>query len=95
MGWYLDLHVFVCWIAGYSFDCKLLNASICKLLLFFLYEGNGVMEVKKILHFGSLNNVMMSVFGRLYDFGENGGEGYELEELVSEGYELLGIFNWS
>ncbi|KAJ0721985.1 putative cytochrome P450 [Helianthus annuus] len=58
-------------------------------------EQNGVVEVKKILHFGSLNNVMMSVFGRLYDFGENGGEGCELEELVSEGYELLGIFNWS
>ncbi|KAL8230750.1 hypothetical protein R6Q57_000528 [Mikania cordata] len=59
-------------------------------------EQNGVVEVKKILHFGSLNNVMMSVFGRSYDdFGENGGDGYELEKLVGEGYELLGIFNWS
>ncbi|KAD4888877.1 hypothetical protein E3N88_20950 [Mikania micrantha] len=59
-------------------------------------EQSGVVEVKKILHFGSLNNVMMSVFGRSYDdFGENGGDGYELEKLVGEGYELLGIFNWS
>jgi cytochrome P450 len=59
-------------------------------------ERNGVVEVKKILHFASLNNVMMSVFGKSYDdFGENGGDGYELEKLVSEGYELLGIFNWS
>ncbi|XP_071690055.1 cytochrome P450 78A5-like [Rutidosis leptorrhynchoides] len=57
-------------------------------------EQNGVVEVKKILHFASLNNVMMSVFGRCYDeFGF--GDGYELEKLVSEGYELLGIFNWS
>ncbi|KAI7746168.1 hypothetical protein M8C21_016246 [Ambrosia artemisiifolia] len=58
-------------------------------------EQNGVVEVKKILHFGSLNNVMMSVFGKSYDFVGNDGEGYELERLVSEGYELLGIFNWS
>ncbi|KAJ0751260.1 putative flavonoid 3'-monooxygenase [Helianthus annuus] len=57
----------------------------------------GFVEVKKLLHFASLNNVMMSVFGKSYDdFGENGGgEGHEVEKLVSEGYELLGIFNWS
>ncbi|KVI06445.1 cytochrome P450 78A5-like [Cynara cardunculus var. scolymus] len=61
-------------------------------------EKNGVVEVKRILHFASLNNVMMSVFGKSYDdFGENGGggDGHELEKLVSEGYQLLGIFNWS
>ncbi|CAI9281521.1 unnamed protein product [Lactuca saligna] len=61
-------------------------------------EENGVVEVKKILHFASLNNVMLSVFGKSYDdFSENGGsgDGSELEKLVSEGYELLGIFNWS
>ncbi|KAJ9567513.1 hypothetical protein OSB04_003479 [Centaurea solstitialis] len=61
-------------------------------------EANEGVEVKRILHFASLNNVMMSVFGRSYDdFGENGGggDGYELEKLVSEGYELLGTFNWS
>lgn len=61
-------------------------------------ENKGVVEVKKLLHFGSLNNVMMSVFGKCYDF--SGGESenvdaIELEALVSEGYELLGIFNWS
>lgn len=56
----------------------------------------GEVEVKKVLHFGSLNNVMMSVFGRSYVFGEGGeNEGCELEELVSEGYDLLGVFNWS
>ncbi|KAK9276941.1 hypothetical protein L1049_006479 [Liquidambar formosana] len=54
----------------------------------------GEVEVKKVLHFGSLNNVMMTVFGRFYEFKE-GGDGFELEKLVSEGYELLGIFNWS
>ncbi|KAI5330272.1 hypothetical protein L3X38_029670 [Prunus dulcis] len=63
-----------------------------------LMERAGEVEVRKVLHFGSLNNVMMSVFGRSYEFGEgceNDGEAHELEELVSEGYELLGIFNWS
>ncbi|KAK9054441.1 hypothetical protein SSX86_025519 [Deinandra increscens subsp. villosa] len=58
-------------------------------------DQNGVVEVKKILHFASLNNVMMSVFGKSYDEFGNGGDGYVLEKLVSEGYVLLGIFNWS
>ncbi|XP_023739186.1 cytochrome P450 78A5 [Lactuca sativa] len=60
-------------------------------------DRNGFVEIKKLLHFASLNNVMMSVFGKSYeDFdGNSGGDGYELEKLVSEGYELLGIFNWS
>jgi hypothetical protein len=60
-------------------------------------NGNGEVEVRKVLHLGSLNNVMMSVFGRSYEFGERCGtnyEGCELEGLVSEGYELLGVFNW-
>ncbi|KAG9151570.1 hypothetical protein Leryth_021889 [Lithospermum erythrorhizon] len=58
-------------------------------------ENKGVVEVKKILHFGSLNNVMMSVFGKCYDFGNENEEALMLEGLVSEGYELLGVFNWS
>lgn len=63
-----------------------------------LMEKNGEVEVKKVLHFGSLNNVMTSVFGKRYDFNENGMNddgGFELESLVNEGYELLGIFNWT
>ena len=59
-----------------------------------LMAENGEVEVKKVLHFGSLNNVMMTVFGRSYDFKE-GGDGFELEKMVSEGYDLLGSFNWS
>ncbi|KAJ3673091.1 hypothetical protein LUZ60_006465 [Juncus effusus] len=57
-------------------------------------ERNGEVKVKRFLHYGSLNSVMMSVFGRRYDFGK-GGEGDELESLVKEGYELLSVFNWS
>ncbi|KAF2556310.1 hypothetical protein F2Q68_00013325 [Brassica cretica] len=57
--------------------------------------GGGEVEVKKVIHFGSLNNVMTTVFGESYDFDEVNGDGSFLERLVSEGYELLGIFNWS
>lgn len=60
-----------------------------------LMAENGEVEVKKVLHFGSLNNVMKTVFGKCYEFGDEGGDGLELEGLVREGYELLGIFNWS
>ncbi|KAE8673255.1 Cytochrome P450 78A5 [Hibiscus syriacus] len=57
-------------------------------------KSKGEVLVKRVLHFGSLNNVMATVFGKSYDF-EKTNEGFELEELVSEGYELLGTFNWS
>lgn len=46
-----------------------------------------VVKVRKMLHSGSLNNVMMSVFGKSVD--------EEIESLVFEGYELLGMFNWT
>ncbi|KAL1216789.1 Cytochrome P450 78A5 [Cardamine amara subsp. amara] len=59
-------------------------------------ESYGEVHIKKILHFGSLNNVMSSVFGKTYNFNDsNLKENNELGHLVSEGYELLGIFNWS
>ncbi|MQM05041.1 hypothetical protein Taro_037847, partial [Colocasia esculenta] len=57
-------------------------------------ESRGAVEVRRVLHFGSLSSMMMSVFGRKVDFGK-GGDGSELEGLVSEGYDLLGMFNWS
>ncbi|GAB4855630.1 hypothetical protein Ancab_024251 [Ancistrocladus abbreviatus] len=52
---------------------------------------NEEVEVRKVLHFGSLSNVMMTVFGKRCDEREWN----ELEGLVREGYELLGMFNWS
>ncbi|EEF47738.1 cytochrome P450, putative [Ricinus communis] len=62
-----------------------------------LVERDGVVEVRKVLHFGSLNNVMKSVFGKSYEFSDkkHNVDAFELEGLVSEGYELLGSFNWS
>lgn len=56
--------------------------------------SGGSVPVREILHFGSLSNVMMTVFGRSCDFSGGGG-GSELEAMVKEGYEILGMFNWS
>ncbi|KAK4252543.1 hypothetical protein QN277_014529 [Acacia crassicarpa] len=59
-------------------------------------KENGELKVRELLHFGSLNNVMMSTFGRAYEFLDARDDGgHELEELVREGYDLLGVFNWS
>ncbi|MCD9639514.1 hypothetical protein HAX54_024096 [Datura stramonium] len=35
-----------------------------------LMETDGHVMVKRVLHFGSLNNVMRTVFGKSYDFNE-------------------------
>ncbi|KAI4326577.1 hypothetical protein MLD38_031877 [Melastoma candidum] len=61
-----------------------------------MMQNDGSVEIKKILHFGSLNNVMATVFGKRYDFygGPCLNDAEQLECMVSEGYELLGIFNW-
>ena len=56
-----------------------------------LMEKKGEVKVEKVLHFGSLNNVMMSVFGRSYGFGdewieevsEPDGVGLEKVQLAS------------
>ncbi|KAB2053183.1 hypothetical protein ERO13_A12G160500v2 [Gossypium hirsutum] len=58
-------------------------------------ESKGEVFIRRVLHLGSLSSVMATVFGKRYDFENPGLEGLQLEELVSEGYELLGIFNWS
>ncbi|OAY84166.1 Cytochrome P450 78A5 [Ananas comosus] len=58
-----------------------------------LMRRDGSVEIKRVLHFASLNSLMASVFGKTFDFAK--GEGAELEGMVREGYELLGLFNWS
>ncbi|PWA46111.1 cytochrome P450 [Artemisia annua] len=81
-------------VAGFESVRKDIGLKMVKKVLISM-ECNGFVEVKKMLHYGSLNNVMMTVFGKCYeDFSEN-GDGFELEKMVSEGYELLSIFNWS
>lgn len=54
---------------------------------------NGAVSLRKHLQLAALNNIMGSVFGRRYDAVCD--ELRELEEMVREGFELLGAFNWS
>ncbi|XP_047319365.1 cytochrome P450 78A3-like [Impatiens glandulifera] len=49
--------------------------------------------VRDVVRRASLNNMMCSVFGR--NFGFNLADRDELGELVDEGYDLLGMVNWS
>ncbi|KAG7987369.1 hypothetical protein I3843_03G130700 [Carya illinoinensis] len=58
-------------------------------------EINGTVFLRKHLQAASLNNIMGSVFGKRYDPAHDSEELDELKEMVTEGFELLGAFNWS
>ncbi|XP_028783247.1 cytochrome P450 78A7-like [Neltuma alba] len=55
----------------------------------------GTVSLRKHLQAASLNNIMGSVFGKRYDPSIKSEELKELEDMVREGFELLGAFNWS
>ncbi|KAK7826992.1 cytochrome P450 78A3 [Quercus suber] len=57
-------------------------------------QGQSV-SVRQLLKRASLNNMMCSVFGCKYSLDSSNEEVEELERLVGEGYELLGLLNWS
>ncbi|KAL3693241.1 hypothetical protein R1sor_006892 [Riccia sorocarpa] len=56
-------------------------------------SSDGSVAVRTHLQHAALNNIMGSVFGRRYDF--HSSEGKQLKEMVREGFELLGAFNWA
>ncbi|XP_062091324.1 cytochrome P450 78A3-like [Humulus lupulus] len=58
-------------------------------------SGEPGLRVREVLKRASLNNMMCSVFGRVYELDSANNELHELRELVDEGYELLGLLNWS
>lgn len=56
------------------------------------------LAIREVVKRASLNNMMCSVFGRKYEleFGASmNNEVEELKGLVDEGYDLLGMLNWS
>uniref|UniRef100_A0A0E0KF29 Uncharacterized protein n=1 Tax=Oryza punctata TaxID=4537 RepID=A0A0E0KF29_ORYPU len=55
-------------------------------------DDGGEIGMRRVLHAASLDHVMDTVFGTLYDGDSQ--EGAELEAMVKEGYDLLGMFNW-
>lgn len=59
------------------------------------YECKGVVRVRPHLQGAALNNIMGSVFGRRFDMSCSCEEVKKLREMVDEGFELLGAFNWA
>ncbi|KAL5217629.1 hypothetical protein ABZP36_018313 [Zizania latifolia] len=60
--------------------------------LSFVAANDGDVAVRRVLHAASLDHVMDTVFGTHYDAASQ--KGAELEAMVKEGYDLLGMFNW-
>ncbi|KAI4383502.1 hypothetical protein MLD38_009333 [Melastoma candidum] len=58
-------------------------------------KHNGSVLLRDHLQLVSLNNIMGSVFGKTYDPAHNSRELSKLKEMVREGFEILGAFNWS
>ncbi|CAK9154201.1 unnamed protein product [Ilex paraguariensis] len=55
---------------------------------------HGAVVLRKHLQLASLNSIMGLVFGKKYD-PMHESDARELHEIVREGFELLGAFNWS
>ncbi|KAF8026703.1 hypothetical protein BT93_F3241 [Corymbia citriodora subsp. variegata] len=55
----------------------------------------GVVVLRKHLQNAALNNIMGTVFGKRYDMSASSDEVDDLRDIVKEGFELLGAFNWS
>ncbi|KAJ4966368.1 hypothetical protein NE237_018217 [Protea cynaroides] len=72
-------------------DCTAMLRSITE-----EQSAHGSVLLRKHLQAASLNNITGSVFGKRYDVGQDDNqELQELREMVKEGFELLGSFNWS
>ncbi|KAL1824850.1 hypothetical protein ACET3Z_011628 [Daucus carota] len=56
-------------------------------------RNHGLVTLRKHLQAAALNNIMGSVFGKRYDL-DDCEQAKELKEMVAEGFELLGAFNW-
>ena len=52
-------------------------------------------RIRQTLKTASLNSMMGSVFGRFYNLSDSNPEVELLQSLVDEGYDLLGLLNWS
>ena len=59
----------------------------------------GSVRIRGHLQRASLNNIMSAVFGRRYNFDDSDNsssiEAQQLKDMVREGFELLGAFNWA
>ena len=73
---------------GRQLDCTSMLQAIAK-----ERSRKGVVLLRKHLQAAAFNNIMGTVFGKR--FNPDSMEARELQEMVKEGFELLGAFNWS
>lgn len=66
-----------------------------QLVAMFRSRKGDKIPVRDALKLASLNNMMWSVFGKKYRLDSKNQETEELRMLVEQGYELLGVVNWS
>lgn len=59
------------------------------------YKSSGVVRLRGHLQGAALNNIMGSVFGMRFDMNSENENVKNLREMVDEGFELLGAFNWA
>ncbi|KAB1224234.1 Cytochrome P450 78A7 [Morella rubra] len=76
--------------AGRQMDCTTMLSAIAD-----EQSLHGVVSLRKHLQAAALDNIMGTVFGKRYNMTSTRDEARELQEMVREGFELLGAFNWS
>ncbi|XXG61324.1 hypothetical protein AAC387_Pa04g3014 [Persea americana] len=76
--------------AGRQLDCTAMLNGVSREQI-----NRGFVGLRKHLQGAALNNIMGCVFGKRYDVAQVSHEGEELKDMVREGFELLGAFNWS
>ncbi|KAG1334512.1 cytochrome P450 78A11 [Cocos nucifera] len=77
---------------GRQADCAVMLAAVAE-----EQDRSGSVRLRPHLQAAALNNIMGSVFGRRYDVSRAGGdpEAEKLKQMVREGFDILGAFNWS
>ncbi|CAA2965317.1 cytochrome P450 78A6-like [Olea europaea subsp. europaea] len=71
------------------------RSEIANQLVAMFRAEKGEIRARDALKRASLNNMMCSVFGKNYKLDSYNYETNELQKLVDEGYDLLGMTNWS
>ncbi|KAJ4839101.1 hypothetical protein Tsubulata_014909 [Turnera subulata] len=82
-------------IKASEFQRRVIASQMVAMLQKDLYPEQDSLTVRGILKRASLNNMMCSVFGREYPLDSFNPEVEELRGLVDEGYQLLGMLNWT
>ncbi|KAJ1687156.1 hypothetical protein LUZ63_018546 [Rhynchospora breviuscula] len=75
---------------GRQYDCDVMLQGIESEM-----ACTGSVKLRYHLQGAALNNIMGSVFGKRYDLSKENADAEVLKQMVLEGFDLLGAFNWS